>query len=204
MYMVRAGLSDSASLLREIEPEDVLLCHVSAPSTLDRCARRYKRVRSHASVTTLLYPLTPTRHTAARITPTQVQAMEFQNNVLLRPESLTPGTPPDRRRLNGITILCDLTGLGLHNLTPSVYKIVQMIAKIDQVSASQQRIRRYHVRVAICFCFCPHGRHHAHRMLAKIDQDNYPENLAKMYIINAPVMFNMVWKVSTSSTTRLS
>ena len=83
--------------------------------------------------------------------------MEFQNNVLLRPESLTPGTPPDRRRLNGITILCDLTGLGIHNLTPSVYKIVQMIAKIDQ--------------------------------------DNYPENLAKMYIINAPVMFNMVWKV---------
>mmetsp|Transcript_77119 Transcript_77119/g.221593 ORF Transcript_77119/g.221593 Transcript_77119/m.221593 type:complete len:679 (+) Transcript_77119:187-2223(+) len=113
VYMVRAGLSDSASLLREIEPDDVLLCHV--------------------------------------------QAMEFQNNVLLRPESLTPGTPPDRRRLNGITILCDLTGLGLHNLTPSVYKIVQMIAKIDQ--------------------------------------DNYPENLAKMYIINAPVMFNMVWKV---------
>lgn len=32
------------------------------------------------------------------------------------------------------------------------------------------------------------------KAIAKIDQDNYPEHLCKMYIINAPGMFTGIWK----------
>lgn len=33
------------------------------------------------------------------------------------------------------------------------------------------------------------------KAIAKIDQDNYPEHLAKMYIINAPTLFVGLWKM---------
>lgn len=33
------------------------------------------------------------------------------------------------------------------------------------------------------------------KAIAKVDQDNYPEHLAKMYIINAPGFFTGVWKL---------
>lgn len=33
------------------------------------------------------------------------------------------------------------------------------------------------------------------KAISKIDQDNYPEHLSKMFLINAPTMFSFAWKV---------
>jgi hypothetical protein len=57
-----------------------------------------------------------------------VQAMEFQNEVLLKPE----GTPPDLRRLNGVTVICDMSGLNIHHVWPLVFKLLKKISKLDQ------------------------------------------------------------------------
>jgi|MDSY01.2.fsa_nt_gb hypothetical protein len=82
-----------------------------------------------------------------------VQAMEFQNKVLLKPE----GSPPDLRRLNGVTVICDMFGLNIHHVWPLVYKLLKKISKLDQ--------------------------------------DNYPENLARMFVINAPLVFYLMWRI---------
>ena len=82
-----------------------------------------------------------------------VQAMEFQNKVLLKPE----GSPPDVRRLNGVTVICDMSGLNIHHVWPLVYKLL--------------------------------------RKISELDQENYPENLAKMIIINAPFVFYLMWRI---------
>lgn len=109
VYIVRAGLTDTASMMRDLDVDDLLLCHV--------------------------------------------QSMEFQNRVLLRPE----GSPPDLRRLNGVTVICDLTGLGVHNMSAEIFKVLKIVAQMDQ--------------------------------------DNYPENLAKMFFVNAPIVFHMFWRL---------